>query len=106
MNAKPKQKVDLNAPPTAVRTQLRWVDQDSRGMHNLAVEDADEKDLINLQNPAPVVIHRHMQSDQLRSVIKIKQDTSYWQKKYPSRIFQADKGFIEPYVAEKDDPMH
>lgn len=48
MNAKPKQKVDLNAPPTDVRTQLRWVDLDSRGLRNLAVEDVDENDLINL----------------------------------------------------------
>ena len=60
MNAKPKQKVDLNAPPTAVRTQLRWTDLDSRGIRNLAVEDADENDLINLINPTPVMIHRHM----------------------------------------------
>ena len=56
-------------------------------MRKLAVEDKDENDLINLQNPAPVLIHRHMQSEQLRSVIKIKQDTAFWQKKYPSRIF-------------------
>ena len=48
MNAKPKQKVDLTAPPTAVRTQLRWVDHDSRGLRKLAVEDADANDLINL----------------------------------------------------------
>ena len=33
----------------------------------------------------------------MRSAIKIKEDTAFWQKKYPSRIFQAEKGFIEPY---------
>ena len=54
LNAKPKQRVDLTAAPTAVRTQLRWVDHESRGARNLAVEDADENDLVNLKNPAPV----------------------------------------------------
>ena len=57
LNAKPKQRVDLNAPPTAVRTQVRWVDFESRGNRQLAVEDADENDLINLNNPPPVTLH-------------------------------------------------
>lgn len=61
MNAKPKQRVDLTAPPTAVRTQLQWMDFASRGNRNLAVEDADENDLINLNNPPPVILHYQRQ---------------------------------------------
>jgi hypothetical protein len=57
LNAKPKQKVDLTAPPNAVRPALRWVDFESRGNRRLAVEDADENDLINIHNPPPVRRH-------------------------------------------------
>lgn len=61
VNAKPKAKVDLTAPPTAVRTFLRWVDFESRGNRHLAVEDADENDLINIHNPPPVQRHYQVQ---------------------------------------------
>jgi len=62
LNAKPKQRVDLTAPPTQVRPALRWVDFASRGNRNLAVEDLDENDLINLHNPPPVMRHRQVQN--------------------------------------------
>ena len=58
INAKQKQRVDLNAPPTQVRPQLQWIDFASRGNRNLAVEDLDENDLINIVNPMPVMRHR------------------------------------------------
>ena len=57
VNAKPKQRVDLNAPPSNSRTLLQWVDHASRGNRHLAVEDADENDLINISNPKPVTRH-------------------------------------------------
>lgn len=62
LNAKPKQRVDLNAPPSQVRTLVQWVDFASRGSRNLAVEDADEKDLINIVNPPPVMRHHQIKS--------------------------------------------
>ena len=97
LNAKPKQRVDLNAPPNQTRPMLQWVDFASRGNRKLAVEDLDERDLINLHNPAPVMRHRLVQPYQLRSAIKVPRDQNQFQYKYPSRIFQAGVGFLVEY---------
>ena len=62
LNAKPKPRVDLTAPPNAGRSLLKWVDFESRGNRRLAVEDADENDLVNLNNPPAVQRHYQVQS--------------------------------------------
>ena len=37
---------------------LKWVDEANQGRRPLAEENADEDDLINLQNPAAIMSHR------------------------------------------------
>ena len=100
MNAKPNDRVDLNAPPTAVRTALRWVDFESRGARSLGVEDLDQNDLVNQDNPRPVINHYQVQSNMLRSAIKKPHDQYQIHQKYPSKIFQGKVGFIEEYQQE------
>ena len=100
LNAKQKPKIDLTAPPTQVRPALRWVDLETRGQRHLAVEDADENDLINIHNPPPVMQHHVIDPSQLRSAIRVPVDANQFQNKYPSKIFRAQVGFIELYQAE------
>ena len=40
--------------------RLKWVDMESRGRKDLAVEDRDENDLVNIINPPKVIRHRVM----------------------------------------------
>ena len=48
------------APTEILPPRLRWVDMESRGLKDLAVEDKDENDLINIINPPKVIRHRVM----------------------------------------------
>lgn len=82
---------------------IRWVDFESRGNRNLAMEDADENDLININNPAPVRRHHLVKAEQLRSSIKVPRDSHQFHHLYPSKVFQGRIGFIEPYVPEGND---
>ena len=48
------------APKHVLPARLKWVDLESRGRFNLAVEDKDENDLVNIVNPPKVIRHRVM----------------------------------------------
>ena len=75
------------APTEMLPPRLRWVDMESRGRMDLAVEDKDENDLVNIVNPPKVMIHRVRSTQQLRSAIKKKVDTRQVQLQFPSKIF-------------------
>jgi hypothetical protein len=50
---------DFSPAPTQMHPPLlRWIDLESRGRQELAVEDKDENDLVNLVNPPKVIRHR------------------------------------------------
>ena len=50
---------DFSPAPTQMHPPLlRWIDLESRGRQDLAVEDKDENDLVNLVNPPKVIQHR------------------------------------------------
>ena len=50
---------DLSGVPVAMHmAKLKWVDMESRGRMDLAVEDKDENDLVNIVNPPKVIRHR------------------------------------------------
>ena len=65
------------------------------------MEDLDENDLINLINPRPVINHHRIHPQQLKSAIKVPVDVMKFHQKYPSKIFQGQHGFIEPYTPEE-----
>ena len=47
--------------------------------------------------------HHMIQPTQLKSVIKVRDDQYQIHHKYPSKIFQAARGFVEPYQPEEQE---
>ena len=95
VNAKPKQKVDLNGPNNRVkRTVLRWTDIETNGFRPLAEEDADENDLINKVKPARVTQHHTIKASQLKPAIRAPRDSSHVLAPYPSKVFDKRYGFL------------
>ena len=87
---------DFSPAPTQMHPpRLRWVDLDSRGRQDLAVEDKDENDLVNLINPPKVIRHRVTQPQQLRSAIRKPVDHKKFHLQYPSKVFQGRVGFLD-----------